>query len=90
MVAKLEASLRAIPQVGEKGDPITHVEIRLLPPINPLQNVLGVMGVAEYDNVNTLSELIRGEAPEYGDMAPGPAMVPSAASCAQPSRHLHG
>jgi hypothetical protein len=69
MVAKLEASLRAIPQVGEKGYPITHVEIRLLPPINPFQNVLGVMGVTEYDNVNPFSKLIRGEDPEYGDMA---------------------
>ena len=69
MVTKFKATLWIISQVGAEGHPITHVEIGLLPPINPLHNLLGVMGVAEYDDVNPLSKFTHGEGPEYGDMA---------------------
>ncbi len=69
MVTKLKATLWVISQVGEKGHPITHVEIGLLPPINPLYNLLGVVGVAEYDDVDPLSKFMHSEGPEYGDMA---------------------
>jgi hypothetical protein len=69
MVTKLKATLWIISQVGEKSHPITHVEIGLLPPINPLYNLLGVVGVAEYDDVDPLSKFMHSEGPENGDMA---------------------
>ena len=61
IVAKLKTSLRPIPKVREKGDPIAYIEISPLPPINVLQNLLGVMGVAKYYDINPLSKFIHGE-----------------------------
>ena len=90
IVAKLKTSLRPIPQVGEKGDPIAHIEINPLPPINVLQNLLGVMGVAKYYDINPLSKFIHGEGLEYGDMARCSAVVLSPTPGTQPFCHLHG
>ena len=90
MVAKFEANLWFISQVGETGDPIAHVEISLLPPIDPLQNLLGVMGMAEYDDINPLAKFVHGEGPEYWYMSYWLGMVLSAASRAQSFCHLHG
>ena len=62
--AQFKTGLRPVPEVGVEGDPIAHVEIGLFPPINALQNLLGVMGVAEYDDINPLSKFIHCEGPE--------------------------
>jgi hypothetical protein len=80
IIAKLKTSFRPIPQVGKKGDPIAHIEISPLPPINILQNPLGVMGMAKYYDINPLSEFIHGEGLEYGDMARCPVVALSPAS----------
>ena len=69
LVTEFKATIWVIPHVGAEGHPITHVEIGLLPPINPLYNLLGVVGVPEYDDVDPLSKFMLGEGPEYGDMA---------------------